>query len=157
MQLVLRDRQITHGIVSREPSCNGLSHSLFSGKLVGLRIRSWQALGHTQRDVSGNQEATNTMLNTRGSGQLAPSASVPPLALLLPIHPLPPCSSWAEHLVFVITGFHLTDFRLYPIYQDHFEPYYPKGLQSSLLGTMHVSFQVNSLFQGALPRKFPWD
>lgn len=78
MQLVLRDRQITQGLVSREPSCNGPSHGFFPGKLMGFRIRSWQALGHPQRDVSGNQEATNTMLNTRGSGRLAPSAPVPP-------------------------------------------------------------------------------
>lgn len=91
MQLVLRDRQIPQGLVSREPSCNGPSYGLFSGKLVGFTIGSWQALGHPQQDVSRNQEATNTMLNARGSGRLAPSAPVPPRPL--PIHPLPSCVS----------------------------------------------------------------
>lgn len=82
-----------------------------------------------------------------------------PSTPLLPIHPLPSCASWAEHVnvILVITGLHPIDFRLHPIYQDHFEPYSPNGLQSSLLGSMHISFQANSLFQGPLPRKFPWD
>lgn len=77
MQLVLKDRQVAQGLVSKELSYNGPSHGFFPGKFVGFRIRSWQALGHLQWDVSGNQEATNTMLNTRGSGWLTPSAPVP--------------------------------------------------------------------------------
>lgn len=48
MQLVLKDRQVAQGLVSKELSYNGPSHGFFPGKFVGFRIRSWQALGHLQ-------------------------------------------------------------------------------------------------------------
>lgn len=86
MQLVLRDRQITqgspitHGAVDFPQEAGGIQDEVLASPWAPA-ARCW-----------GNQEATNTMLNARGSGQLAPSASVPPHPLL-PVHPLPSCVS----------------------------------------------------------------
>lgn len=83
------------------------------------------------------------MLNTHGSSRLTPSAPVPPRHCCLSTRSLPALPR--QHTSYL--SFYQTDFKLHPIYQNNFESYSPKGLQSSLLDTTH-NFFPSGLYSG---------